>query len=104
MIHCHLLHHHLAQHYLLFSHYMILRNQIQIKRSKLMRHDYLPQDYALTDHDLCAHIAVESSLSKELLVRIDRSYVLQNQLMCLLDEKEWVNDGVSTLTKTGKSF
>ena len=61
-------------------------------------------DYALTDHDLCAHIAVESSWSKELLVRIDRSYVLQNQLMCLLDEKEWVNDGVSTLTKTGKSF
>uniref|UniRef100_M8AWB0 Ubiquitin-like protease family profile domain-containing protein n=1 Tax=Aegilops tauschii TaxID=37682 RepID=M8AWB0_AEGTA len=70
----------------------IFWNQIQIKRSKLMRHDYLPQDYALTDHDLCAHIAVESSLSKELLVRIDRSYVLQNQLMCLLDEKEWVND------------
>ncbi|XP_048556332.1 uncharacterized protein LOC125537081 [Triticum urartu] len=57
-------------------------------------YDYLPQDYALTDHDLCAHIAIESSLRKELLVQIDGSSVRQNQLMCLLDEKEWVNDDV----------
>ncbi|XP_044442874.1 uncharacterized protein [Triticum aestivum] len=57
-------------------------------------YDYLPQDYTLTDHDLCAHIAIESSLRKQLLVQIDGSSVLQHQLMCLLDEKEWVNDDV----------
>ncbi|XP_037471494.1 uncharacterized protein LOC119345573 [Triticum dicoccoides] len=57
-------------------------------------YDYLPQDYTLTDHDLCAHIAIESSLSKQLLVEIDGSCVLQNQLMCLLNEKEWINDDV----------
>nr|XP_040242167.2 putative ubiquitin-like-specific protease 1B [Aegilops tauschii subsp. strangulata] len=57
-------------------------------------YDYLPQDYTLTDHDLCAHIAIESSLRKELLVQIDGSSVLQHQLMCLLDKKEWVNDDV----------
>ncbi|XP_044410564.1 uncharacterized protein [Triticum aestivum] len=57
-------------------------------------YDYLPQDYTLTDHDLCAHIAIESSLRKQLLVQIDGSCVLQNQLMCLLNEKEWVNDDV----------
>ncbi|XP_044355669.1 uncharacterized protein [Triticum aestivum] len=57
-------------------------------------YDYLPQDYASTDHDLCAHIAIESSWSKELLVQIHGSSVRQNQLMCLLDEKEWVNDDV----------
>nr|XP_040258407.2 uncharacterized protein LOC120975769 [Aegilops tauschii subsp. strangulata] len=67
-------------------------------------YDYLPQDYTLTDHDLCAHIAIESSLRKELLVQIDGSSVLQHQLMCPLDKKEWVNDDVSTLTQTGKSF
>ncbi|XBH83603.1 uncharacterized protein LOC119295207 isoform X1 [Triticum dicoccoides] len=57
-------------------------------------YDYLPQDYTLTDHDLCAHIAIESSLRKQLLVQIDGSCVLQNQLMCLLNEKEWVNDDI----------
>ncbi|XP_048536271.1 uncharacterized protein LOC125514943 [Triticum urartu] len=57
-------------------------------------YDYLPQDYTLTDHDLCAHIAIESSFRKQLLVQIDGSSVLQHQLMCLLDEKEWVNDDV----------
>uniref|UniRef100_A0A453SP49 Ubiquitin-like protease family profile domain-containing protein n=2 Tax=Aegilops tauschii subsp. strangulata TaxID=200361 RepID=A0A453SP49_AEGTS len=34
----------------------------------------------------------ESSLRKQLLVQIDGSCVLQNQLMCLLNEKEWIND------------
>ncbi|XP_020189081.1 uncharacterized protein [Aegilops tauschii subsp. strangulata] len=57
-------------------------------------YDYLPQDYTLTDHDLCAHIVIESSLRKQLLVQIDGSCVLQNQLMCLLNEKEWINDDV----------
>ena len=52
-------------------------------------------EYELTDHDLCAHIAIESSLSKELLVQIDGSSVRQNQLMCLLDKNEWLNDDVS---------
>ncbi|XBJ07239.1 hypothetical protein VPH35_012796 [Triticum aestivum] len=51
-------------------------------------------DNTLTDHDLCAHIAIESPFRKQLLVQIDGSSVLQNQLMCLLDEKEWVNDDV----------
>ncbi|KAE8801749.1 hypothetical protein D1007_22537 [Hordeum vulgare] len=55
---------------------------------------YLPQEYTLTDHDLCAHIAIESHPGKKLLVQIDGSIVLQKQLMCLLDEKEWVNDDV----------
>ncbi|EMS66496.1 hypothetical protein TRIUR3_00660 [Triticum urartu] len=58
------------------------------------KYDYLPQDNTLTDHDLCAHIAIESSFRKQLLVQIDGTSVLQNQLMCLLDEKEWVNDDV----------
>ncbi|KAE8809207.1 hypothetical protein D1007_14252 [Hordeum vulgare] len=52
-------------------------------------YDYLPQD-----RDLCAHIAIETYLGKELLVKIDGSFVLQNQLLCLLDEKGWVNDDV----------
>ena len=64
------------------------------------KYDYLPQDNTLTDHDLCAHIAIESPFRKQLLVQIDGSSVLQNQLMCLLDEKEWVNDDVSS--QTGK--
>ncbi|KAE8802748.1 hypothetical protein D1007_21580 [Hordeum vulgare] len=60
----------------------------------VQKYDYLPQDYTLTDYDLCAHIIIESSLRKQELVQIDGSTVLQNQLMCLLDEKEWVNDDV----------
>lgn len=44
-------------------------------------YDYLPQ-------------AIETYLGKELLVKIDGSFVLQNQLLCLLDEKGWVNDDV----------
>ncbi|KAM3190392.1 hypothetical protein ACQJBY_068507 [Aegilops geniculata] len=100
MIHCHHLHPHLAWHHILFFHYMMLRNHIQIKRSKLNEtYDSLPQDYKLTNHDLCAHIAIQSSLRKQLLLKIDGSSVLQNQLMCLLDEKEWINDDVSTLPK-----
>ncbi|XP_044968759.1 uncharacterized protein LOC123428606 [Hordeum vulgare subsp. vulgare] len=47
-------------------------------------------DYELTDHDLCAHIAIETSSGKELLVTTNGSSVLENQLMCLLDEKGWV--------------
>ncbi|XP_048566265.1 uncharacterized protein LOC125546145 [Triticum urartu] len=66
------------------------------------KYDYLPQDNTLTGHDLCAHIAIESSFRKQLLVQIDGSSVLQNQLMCLLDEKEWVNDDVSS--QTGKCY
>ncbi|XP_044962106.1 ubiquitin-like-specific protease 1 isoform X2 [Hordeum vulgare subsp. vulgare] len=58
------------------------------------KYDYLPRDYTLTDHDICAHITIESSLRKQELVRIDGSIVIQNQLMCLLDEKDWVNDDV----------
>ncbi|KAE8780150.1 putative serine carboxypeptidase-like 23 [Hordeum vulgare] len=51
-------------------------------------------DYELTDHDLCAYIAIETSSGKELLVTTNGSSVLENQLMCLLDEKGWVNDNV----------
>ncbi|KAE8768095.1 putative serine carboxypeptidase-like 23 [Hordeum vulgare] len=51
-------------------------------------------DYELTDHDLCAHIEIETSSGKELLVTTNGSSVLENQLMCLLDEKGWVNDNV----------
>ncbi|XP_044349309.1 uncharacterized protein [Triticum aestivum] len=95
MIHCHLLHPHLAQHFLLFSHYMMSKELDSNKEIKVDEtYDYLPQEYELTDHDLCAHIAIESSLSKELLVQIDGSSVRQNQLMCLLDKNEWVNDDV----------
>ena len=34
-------------------------------------YDYLPQDYTLTDRDVCAHIAIETSFEKQLLVKID---------------------------------
>ncbi|XP_037437780.1 uncharacterized protein LOC119305338 [Triticum dicoccoides] len=51
------------------------------KEIKHETYDYLPR-------------AIESSLGKQLLVQIDGSSVLQNQLMFLLDEKEWVNDDV----------
>jgi sentrin-specific protease 1 len=52
----------------------------------------------LTDRDVCAHIAIETSFEKQLLVKIDEISVKQHQLMCLLNEKEWLNDDVSILT------
>lgn len=67
--------------------------KIFVEPSNIANNGYTTE-YTLTDHDLCAHIAIESNPGKKLMVQIDGSIVLQKQLMCLLDEKEWVNDDV----------
>lgn len=55
---------------------------------------YLPQDYTMTDHDLCAQIAIETSLPTDVLVKIDDISVKQEQLLCLLDSKIVLDDDV----------
>ncbi|KQK14897.2 hypothetical protein BRADI_1g19332v3 [Brachypodium distachyon] len=57
-------------------------------------YDYLPQDYALTELDVCAHVVIEDSSEKEILVKIDQVYVKQCELVCLLDSAKWLNDDV----------
>ncbi|KQK15384.1 hypothetical protein BRADI_1g22390v3 [Brachypodium distachyon] len=57
-------------------------------------YDYLPQDYALIELDLCAHIVIEDSSEKEILVKIDQVCVKQCDLRCLLDGAKWLNDDV----------
>lgn len=55
-------------------------------------------DYALTDLDECAHLIINDSSEKEILVKIDQVFVEQCELVCLQDSTKWLNDAVSTLT------
>jgi hypothetical protein len=52
----------------------------------------------LTENDGCAHTVILYSKEDEILVRIDDISIKQRYLVCLLDEKEWLEDEVSTIT------
>ncbi|PNT71186.1 hypothetical protein BRADI_2g24252v3 [Brachypodium distachyon] len=59
-----------------------------------LTYDYLPQDYALSDLDECAHLIINDSSEKEILVKIDQVFVEQCELVCLQDSTKWLNDAV----------
>lgn len=50
----------------------------------------------MTENDLCTQITIETSSPTDTLVEIDGIIVRQDQLLCLLDGKKFLNDDVST--------
>lgn len=49
----------------------------------------------MSDNDFCAQIAISTSWSTDILVKIDDISVNQKQLICLLDPEKYLNDDVS---------
>jgi hypothetical protein len=54
-------------------------------------------DYKLTQRDELAHCVIEYSKKDDILVQIDDISIEQRYLVCLLDEREWLDDEVSIL-------
>jgi hypothetical protein len=54
-------------------------------------------DYKLTEQDELAHCVIEYSKKDDILVQIDDISIEQRYLVCLLDEREWLDDEVSIL-------
>jgi hypothetical protein len=54
-------------------------------------------DYKLTKQDELAHCVIEYSKKDDILVQIDDISIEQCYLVCLLDEREWLDDEVSIL-------
>lgn len=52
----------------------------------------------MTDLDYCAQTIIETSLSNEILVKIDEISVTQAQLLCLVQPEIYLNDDVSAPT------
>ena len=53
-------------------------------------------DYTMTNLDICAQIMIETSFENDIPVKMDEICVKQHQLLCLLDQSQWLNDDVST--------
>jgi hypothetical protein len=51
----------------------------------------------LTQQDELAHCVIEYSKKDDILVQIDDISIEQRYLVCLLDEREWLDDEVSIL-------